>query len=224
MKLPPARPILLFHPAQLEWWSMNVASILGSPVLTLNSRWDPIQVTNVKEALCLVSKGSAMILDPETFATHDLKTWNDASRLKEKFGDSVIRSVRMRLVLPEVIVLTKYEGRGERAVVFSRRNIFKRDHYVCQYCGAQPGPKELTIDHVIPRTQGGIGSWENCVLSCLDCNSKKAGRTPQQAGMKLRKIPKKPSWRTLAQVSPRQRRLSWEHFLSDVYWKTELEP
>ena len=72
------------------------------------------------------------------------------------------------------------------AVTFSRRNIFKRDRYVCQYCGSQPGSEELTIDHVVPRSQGGVSSWTNCVLACMTCNKRKADRTPEQAGMMLR--------------------------------------
>ena len=64
--------------------------------------------------------------------------------------------------------------------------MFKRDHYTCQYCGVQPGGEELTIDHVVPRSQGGTSTWENCVLACVTCNKRKADRTPQQAGLKLR--------------------------------------
>ena len=88
----------------------------------------------------------------------------------------------------------------------------------------QPGPDALTIEHIVPRSKGGISSWENCVLACFDCNRRKADRTPEQAGMKLRTKPRKPSWKTLAQVSPRERRQSWEQFLSRAYWEIELEP
>ena len=203
---------------------MNTARILERPVLTLNRRWNAIQTTTVKEAIALVSKGSARIIDPETFEAHDLRSWADASKLKAKLTDSIVRSPSISLLAPEVIVLTGYEGLGERSVVFSRRNIFKRDRYTCQYCGKQPGPDSLTIDHLHPKSKGGASSWENCVLACLSCNKRKADLTPEKAGMVLRKVPKKPSWKALSQVSPRDRRESWDAFLSRMYWEAELEP
>ena len=78
-------------------------------------------------------------------------------------------------------MLAEYDRLPTAAVSFSRRNIFKRDHWTCQYCGRQPGGDELTIDHVVPRSQGGVSTWENCVLACIDCNKRKADRTPAQA-------------------------------------------
>lgn len=94
----------------------------------------------------------------------------------------------------------------------------------CMYCGVQPGPDELTVDHVLPKSKGGKSTWENCVLACVECNKRKDNRTPEQAGMKLRRQPRKPSWKTLIHVSPRERRESWNQFLSKAYWEVELEP
>ena len=93
--------------------------------------------------------------------------------------------MRFRLRVPEVVTLTDYDRLPAAAVTFSRRNIFKRDHFTCQYCGAQPGSEELTLDHVVPRAQGGESRWDNCVLACLACNKRKADRTPEQARMRL---------------------------------------
>ena len=197
--------------------------VLDRPALVLNRHWVAIQTTTVKEALGLVAKGAARIVEPESFTAHDLETWNDVSRAKAKFGDAVIRSARLELAPPEVILLTDYEGMGERAVVFSRRNLFKRDRFTCQYCGAQPGPEELTIDHVAPRSRGGLSSWENCVLACVVCNRRKADRSPAESGLSLLRKPRKPSWRSLARIEPRIRRESWEQFLSRAYWEIELE-
>jgi 5-methylcytosine-specific restriction endonuclease McrA len=199
-------------------------AVLERPALVLNKSWTPIQVTSVREAISLVAKGSALIIEPETYQTHDLRTWNDVSRAKARLEGETIRSTRLALVPPEVILLKAYQGQGERSVVFSRKNIFKRDRYTCQYCGAQPGPESLTIEHIVPRSRGGVSSWENCVLACIDCNMRKADRTPEQAGMKLRTVPRKPSWKTLAHVPSRERRESWEQFLSRAYWEVELEP
>lgn len=203
--------------------NMNAARVLEAPCLILNKNWAPIQATTVKEAISLVCKGSAKIIDPQTFETMDLFSWNDISRSRMKFGDAAIRSCHLSLVPPEVIVLTNYDKLGERSVVFSRRNIFKRDKYTCMFCGVQPGPSELTIDHLVPRSRKGVSSWTNCVLACFTCNKRKANRTPEEAGMKLRRIPKKPSWKTLAQISPRDRKESWEQFISRAYWEVELE-
>ena len=133
----------------------SAARLLEHQVLVLNARWTPIQVTTVKEAIGLVAKGSAFVLEPKTYERHDLFSWADVSKAKARLGDVVIRSPRLVLLPPEVIVLSKYEGQGERSVVFSRRNLFKRDRYTCVYCGSQPGPEELTIDHVNPKSKGG---------------------------------------------------------------------
>lgn len=203
---------------------MTAATALDRQTLVLNKRWVPIQVCTVREALCLVAKGSAKIIDPTDFSQLDFMSWADVSKARAKLGDVMIRSTRLALVPPEVIVLNKYEGQGEKSVVFSRRNVFKRDKYTCMFCGVQPGPEELTIDHIVPRSKGGQSSWENCVLACVPCNKRKANLSVEQAGMKLRKMPKKPSWKALAQVSPHDRRESWDAFLSRVYWEIELEP
>ena len=88
--------------------------------------------------------------------------------------------------------------------------------------GAQPGTEELTLDHVVPRAQGGISTWENCVLACVSCNKRKADRTPDQARMPLRKPPVRPAWRPL--YASRDMRIdSWTRFVSEAYWNVELE-
>lgn len=203
---------------------MTAEQVLQRPTLVLNRRWTPIRTTPVQDAIGLVAKGTAVIIEPDSFETHDLASWNDVSRARLRFGDLAIRSPRLVLVPPEVILLTTYEGQGGRAVVFSRKNLFKRDRYTCQYCGTQPGPEELTVDHVVPRSRGGVSSWENCVLACVECNKVKADRSPAQAGLKLRRTPKKPTWKALVQVPARDRRESWDKFLSRAYWEIELEP
>lgn len=203
---------------------MEALKALDRTCLVLNRHWQPIQTTSVKDAIGLVAKGSASVIDPATFERHDLMSWGEVSKAMKAVGDGLIRSQHLAIVPPEVVVLTAYEGRGERSVVFSRKNIFKRDRYTCQYCGDQPGPEELTIDHVMPRSRGGTSTWENCLLACVECNKRKADKTPEEAKMPPRKLPKKPSWRTLAQVHPKARRESWEQFLGRAYWEVELEP
>ncbi len=200
---------------------------LGRPVLTLNKNWTPVTVTTVKEAIGLVAKGSARILDPETFQAHDLLSWDDVSRSRGKFDGAVIRSSRLVLVPPEVILLSRYDSLGQRSVVFSRRNIFKRDRYTCQYCGKQCRSEramgDLTIDHVVPRSRGGRSTWENCVLACVECNKRKADRTVEESGLRLRRQPKKPRWTAISCVTRGGLPRSWEQFISEAYWEVGLE-
>ena len=204
---------------------MEALKALERPALVLNKNWTPIQTTTVKEAISLVAKGSARILEPDTFEMHDLTSWNTASALRAKLGeDVVIRSSHLAIVPPEVIILTQYDKLAQRSVVFSRKNLFKRDRYTCQYCGKQPGPDALTIDHIVPRSKGGTSTWENCVLACIECNKQKADLSLDKCGLKLRKKPVKPSWKVLMQIHPKVRRQSWDQFLSQAYWEVELEP
>jgi 5-methylcytosine-specific restriction endonuclease McrA len=196
-----------------------VSKVLQRPALVLNRNWQPVNVATVARALVLLWNESARVVDP---ADYQLYTWADWSRLAPRADEPVIRTIRQRLRVPEVIALTAYDRLPTAAVTFSRRNIFKRDHFTCQYCAVQPGPEELTIDHVLPRSKGGTSTWENCVLACLDCNKRKDDRTPEKAGMKLRKQPVRPVWKPLY-AAHRVRIESWAKFVSEAYWNVELE-
>jgi len=196
-----------------------VAKVLDNPTLVLNRNWQPVNVATVSRALVLLWNESARVVDP---ADYRLYTWADWSALRPRDDEQFIQAVRLRLRVPEVIVLSAYDRLPSAAVSFSRRNVFKRDHWACQYCGVQPGSEELTIDHVIPRSQGGTSTWENCVLACIACNKRKADRTTQQAGMRLRKAPVRPAWKPIyARDSVRIE--SWSKFVSETYWNVPLE-
>jgi len=145
-----------------------VAKVLQRPTLVLNRNWQPVNVATVARALVLLWNESARIVDP---ADYQLYTWADWSKLRPRSGEDCIHAVRFKLRVPEVVALSDYDRLPVAHVTFSRRNIFKRDHYTCQYCGAQPGSEELTLDHVVPRSQGGVSSWDNCVLACVACTS-----------------------------------------------------
>ena len=193
--------------------------VLQRPTLILNRNWQPVNVATVARALVLLWNKSARVVDPTDYQTYD---WDDWSKLRPREGDLFIRAVRSRLRVPEVITLTDYERLPSAAVAFSRRNIYKRDRYTCQYCGVQPGTEELTIDHVVPRAQGGESRWDNCVLACLACNKRKADRKPEQARMRLRKQPVRPTWNPLY-AAHELRIASWSKFVSEVYWNVQLE-
>jgi len=125
-------------------------------------------------------------------------------------------------VVPEVITLTRFSKLPTATVPFSRRNLFKRDRYTCQYCNKRPRQDELTIDHVVPRSHGGGSTWENCVLACIDCNHRKADRTPKQAHLTLKQEPLRPKWNPVySRYETRYE--SWAKFISDAYWNAELE-
>lgn len=135
-------------------------------------------------------------------------------------GEKGMKSVNAILRIPRVIQLTRYDRLRPQKVHYNRRTIYRRDNNTCQYCGARPGTKELSLDHVIPRAQGGKTTWENVVVACTPCNSRKADRTPEQCGMKLLRKPGKPKYN----FYPGDIRVKdWEAFLGAAYWLTELE-
>src|SRR5262245_55061965 len=195
------------------------AAMLERPTLVLNRNWQPVGVATVARSLVMVWNESARVVDPDDYR---LYTWSDWSKLTPREGERFLRAVSQRLRVPEVVVLARYDRLPESAVTFSRRNVYKRDHFTCQYCRAQPGSEELTIDHVVPRAQGGVSSWQNCVLACIACNRRKADRTPQEARMRLRSKPVRPAWRPLYTASA-VRIESWSKFVSEAYWNVELK-
>lgn len=135
--------------------------------------------------------------------------------------DCDIRSVHLVIKMPAVVRLFSAFRRHKKMVKFSRQNVLARDRWKCQYCGDKKATHELTYDHVVPRAQGGITCWENIVTCCEECNARKANRTPQQAGMRLRKEPERPTWVPIYTVTlkgslPEQ----WANYL---YWNSPLE-
>lgn len=195
-----------------------VRNVLRRPTLVLNRNWQPVGVASVARALTKVFIGSARVVDPEDYQLYD---WSDWAEQAPPEGEPAIQSQCLRLRVPEVIALVRYDRLPRISVSFNRRNLFTRDRYTCQYCGAQPGGEELTIDHVVPRSQGGETTWENCVLACVTCNHEKADRTPDQADKKLRREPERPMWRPMfeARSAPVA---SWSRFISEAYWSVNL--
>jgi len=193
--------------------------ILERPTLVLNRNWQPIRVATVARALVLLWNETARVVDPADFQTYD---WEDWSRLRPTDGEDFVQAVTIRLRAPEVITLTDCDRVPRTTVTFSRRNLFRRDRWTCQYCGKKPSGDALTIDHVIPRSKGGQSRWNNCVLACAGCNRRKANRTPAAAGLRLRREPKAPRWSPLFAIQD-VRIESWQKFISEAYWNVELE-
>ena len=196
-----------------------VANALHQPTLVLNRNWQPVNVTSVARSLTMVFTGTARVVDPVSYMVFD---WEDWARLIPEHDEPFVQAVTQRFRVPEVITLVSFDRLPNASVTFSRRNIFKRDKFSCQYCGVQPKSDELTIDHVLPRSQGGQSSWENCVLACVSCNHSKADRTPERAGMRLKKLPTRPAW-SPTYSRHKMRFESWRKFLSEAYWNAELQ-
>ena len=138
-----------------------------------------------------------------------LKRVNVAAEYEE-----VVRSEKLTLPLPSVIVLKNYVV-PTKAVPFTRATLFLRDEFTCQYCGYKG--KDLTFDHVVPKSRGGKTRWDNVVAACQSCNLRKAAKTTSQAGFKLRKVPTKPSPEVLLnkgkKFPPSDMHKSWNDFL-----------
>jgi len=198
-------------------------SVLTKKVLVLNRSWLPINVATVRDAVVLVYTNAAQFVHPKTYEAFNFDTWRDAADFS-KDASKYLHGCGWKMLVPEVIVLTEYNGISRRNVKFSRKNIFERDRYTCQYCGKQRRRPDLNLDHVLPKSRGGRSCWENVVLACYACNTRKDNRTPQEAGMHLRKKPKRPSWSEI-KISRLHGRIpkSWEAFLSEMYWNVELK-
>jgi 5-methylcytosine-specific restriction endonuclease McrA len=143
--------------------------VVNQPVLVLNQNYEPLNVCRARRAVVMLWQGKAEVLE------------NDST---------MIHSARLSIDLPSVIRLIYLIKRPRPQKKLSRREVFIRDAYTCQYCGRES--RTLTIDHVIPRHRGGEHIWENVVSACVACNQKKAGRTPEQAGMRLLRRPTTP--------------------------------
>src|SRR5262245_53639965 len=126
----------------MVWSTDMTTAVLQRPTLVLNRRWQPVRVTTVARALVQVWNATAHVVDASNYQSY---TWADWSALRPRVGEAVITTPQLRLRVPEVVALTTYDRLPVLTVPFSRRNVFKRDHYTCQYCGARPGSAELTI-------------------------------------------------------------------------------
>ena len=198
-------------------------SYLKQKVLVLNRLWQAVNTCSIKRALTLLVDGRAQVvteLDGGAFKTYGFGEWCDFS--KEQPGDG-ISTIHFKLRLPKIIMLLIYDRQPRRDIKLTRQNIFFRDKDTCQYCGHRFARPELNLDHVKPRDAGGQSTWENLVCSCVDCNSRKANRTPEQAGMHLIRKPKKPNWAPFLHITfgtaPDK---AWQHFIDVSYWNTEL--
>jgi 5-methylcytosine-specific restriction endonuclease McrA len=183
--------------------------------LVLNRNWTPVSTTTVRRALVLLCRSTASAICPSSYEVFDLDGWITRSieTAETLHRERVMRTPSFDLEKPEVILLRGYAGIPRREVSFSRRNLYRRDGYSCQYCGRRRPPDELSIDHILPRSRGGKTTWENCVLACVRCNTKKANKTLRESGFQLLRSPAKPTWSPLLEAIPNAHPPSWRKFL-----------
>jgi 5-methylcytosine-specific restriction endonuclease McrA len=195
----------------------------GHHVLVLNRLWQAVNVCSAERALTLLFTGHAQVVDEDSngFSTYSFPEWCDFSGRSE--AEEVVRTISIRIRIPRIILLLFFDHLPNKEVKFTRQNVFERDRNTCQYCGQRFDRGDLNIDHVVPRQRGGLTTWTNVVCSCVDCNRRKGSRTPEEAGMRLVRKPKKPRWRPFLDVQfARPSDHSWRHFLDLAYWNVEL--
>jgi 5-methylcytosine-specific restriction endonuclease McrA len=168
--------------------------------LLLSQGYEPIKVISWRRAIALLTLGKVEVV--------------------EEYGDE-LRAVSLVIKMPAVVRLLRAFRRHRGVVKFSRVNIAARDGYRCQYCAVKCKLGDLTYDHVLPRSRGGATSWDNIVSACVACNSRKANRTPMEAGMKLDKKPVQPAWMSAVIVTVSNQSVpdAWRDYM---YWTGEL--
>ena len=196
-------------------------SALDDVVLVLNAGWSAVHIASVRRAISLVYRGVAQVVDPDDFGTYDFDGWKDLSRGD---GNGCIRTVNFELRVPDIIRLRRFNGRQNRKVRFTRANIFERDDHTCQYCGRRLPARELTLDHVVPRSRGGRSTWRNLVVACFPCNDRKGNHLPREADMSLLRQPRRPKWSSyLAVRTGRKGDGTWQRFLDSAGWDTIIK-
>lgn len=165
-------------------------------VLLLNSSYEPLKIISWQRAVTMLFSGKIEIL--------------------EEYEDH-IRSISIIIKAPAVVRLLRFVKIGRKSPPLCRSNILARDNFECQYCARDLSTKEATLDHVVPRSQGGKTAWENIVCCCATCNRKKGGRTPAEARMALKKKPVRPEWLPVLSIRLNGNvPISWKLFLSSV--------
>jgi 5-methylcytosine-specific restriction endonuclease McrA len=206
------------------------AQSLSASVLVLNRFYMAVHIINVRRALALLCRELAEVIhleDQGTYGNYNFDSWREISLLRAEFKephDDWIQGINFELQVPRVIRLYSYDRVPKQTVRFNRRNLFARDGNLCQYCGQTFPTSELSLDHVMPRSRGGEASWENIVCACVECNVRKGGRTPAEAGMKLIRQPHKPKRSPLLALklgNPKYE--SWKTFLDNAYWDVDLK-
>lgn len=161
--------------------------------LLLNASYEPLKIIPWERAITLFFLGKVEVVDEY---------------------EHEVRSVSLVVRMPSVVRLLRYVKLGRRKPPLSKLNLLARDEFRCQYCSRDINYRDATIDHVVPRSQGGITEWSNVVIACGSCNRRKGGRTPEEARMNLLSRPAVPEWLPILNVRlQRSMPDSWRIFL-----------
>ncbi len=214
--------------------ALNPTSALDSNVLLLNAHYMALRIVSVRRAFMLLFKhdpqhqpvAEIVSIEDGRYVSYNFADWAELSAFRREFEPAKydwIRTVRFDIAVPRIIRVLTFNRLPRREVKFNRRNIFARDHNTCQYCGRHFPTSELSLDHIVPRSQGGVSSWENMVCACVRCNVRKGGRTPAQAHLRLIRPPAKPTRNPILSLKLSDHRYSsWKQFLDAAYWDVEL--
>lgn len=182
-------------------------NVLRQHVLVLNLVWQPIGETDVETALTDCAKGGRTAIDTEFMTA---LSWEEWIKLPVRDGDGVIHTPNFLVRAPTVIVARNYARMPKKRPRLDRRGVGQRDEYTCVYTGVHC--PDGNLDHVLPRSRGGRDSWENLVWADRKVNHAKGSRTPEEAGLRLRRKPFKPVEVPIS-VTIEPKHPDWEHFL-----------
>lgn len=183
---------------------------LNKPVLVLNKVWIPIRVISAKRCLKLVFADKASIVNPDDYSVYN---WEDWQKMDSSNDEVSIKTTSGTIKLPEVMVLLSYDKVFVRNLRLTKKNIYMRDEFKCQYTGDHISGKDADIDHIIPRSRGGKNTWENMVVCSKKINRQKADKTPEEAGLKLIRKPTRPKSEHLF-IDPKiEKPVSWDKFI-----------
>jgi 5-methylcytosine-specific restriction endonuclease McrA len=163
-----------------------------SDVLVLNSTYEPLNVTSIARAVRLIFAGKVEVL-------------HDRGR---------IASPTIEFPLPSIVRMLYFIRHRKKRVALTKKSVLLRDDYTCGYCSKRGDRSSMTIDHVIPRRQGGRAEWSNLVAACVECNGRKRDRTPLQSQMPLRRKPYEPRYIPFVIVRRNTERDEWIKYLT----------
>lgn len=174
---------------------------MSAAVLFLDAEYRPLRVVDWQTAIADYFLGKVEVI--------------------EYSRDRSIKGITRDYPMPSVVRVVRHFKRERIRIKFSRLNVYARDRFACQYCGLRAFSEDLNFDHVMPKSRGGLTSWENIVACCIPCNDSKGNRTPAEAGMALLRTPRKPAFLPSVTVKMRGNDVPAEW---RPYWTGELEP
>ena len=198
---------------------------MNGSTLILNRNFLATEIALWQRVMSLVYTGAADVVDQD-YNVYSFDSWCDLSKAMSDSPNGFVHTTSLRIAIPDVIKLRHFERLPKKLMCFTRHNIYEHCGYKCAYCGKRFNKELLNLDHIIPRSRGGESTWLNVTTACKACNTRKANRTPEEAGMPLLVKPSRPQWRGpvgLHMPSPVPIRESWQNFIDSAYWNSPLE-